>query len=65
MPIYVVNVQQVYQQPMLVRAENEQEAIHKVDGGDGERLDHDLQYSYTLEPDSWTAQVYEEKDEQD
>ena len=61
MPFYIVNVQQVYQQPVLVRADNEQDAIQKVDAGAGEELDHHHTYSYTLDPGTWTAQVYEDE----
>lgn len=60
MLIYVVNVQQVYSQPVLVRADNEQDAIQKVDTGEGEELDQHAQYAYTLDPGTWTVQLYEE-----
>ena len=36
----------------------------KVDGGQGEELDHHLQYSYTLAPGTWTEQMYEDEQEQ-
>ena len=61
MPIYVVHVQQVYEQPVLVQADSEQDAIQRVDGGAGEELDHHLQYSYTLDPGTWAAQLYEDE----
>ena len=64
MPIYVVNVQQVFTQPVLVQAYNEQDAIQKVDAGDGEKLDQHENYVYTLDVDTWTAQVYEDEQEQ-
>ena len=61
MPIFVVQVQEVYNQPVLIRAENEKDAIQKVDDGEGKRLDHHLQYSYTLDSDTWTAQLYDDE----
>ena len=61
MPIYIVQVQHVYTQPVFLRADNEQDAIAKVDAGQGEELDHHHTYSYTLDPDTWTAQVYEDE----
>ena len=64
MPIFIVLVQQVHVQSVLVNAVNEQDAIQKVDAGSGEELDHHMHYSYTLDSDSWTAQVYEDQQEQ-
>ena len=61
MPIFIVEVKEVYSQPVLVRAENEEDAIAKVVSGDGEHLHDHLQYSYTLQSDSWTAQLYDDE----
>lgn len=56
---YYVSVKEVWSQIVEVEAESEDEAIEKVEMGDGNYLegDNDLEYSYTLESDAWG--VYE------
>ncbi len=61
MPTYIVQVQEVYNQPVMVKDVNEKDAIGKAENGEGEYLDDDRQYSYTLESDTWTAQLYEDE----
>ena len=60
MPKFIVRVLEVHYQPILIEADNEEEAIEKVAEGDGE--EEELQYGYTLETDSWTVcELQEEK----
>lgn len=50
---YIVTVKEVHNQDVEIRAKNEQEAIKKVSEGEGEELT--LEYSHTLDTDTWTV----------
>lgn len=53
---FIVFVREVYVQQVLVEAESENEAIKKVRFGEGDHLDNSLEYSHTLDSDTWTAE---------
>lgn len=50
---FIVYQKEVYQQPVHIEAKNEREAIKKVEEGEGEVREEELDYSYTLETDTW------------
>ncbi len=51
-----VSVREVHIQQISVIAESSEEAIHLVEEGEGTPLDNTLEYSHTLETDTWTAE---------
>lgn len=53
---FIVYVREVHIQPYRVLAETPKEAIRLVSDGDGEILDCCLEYSHTLDPDTWTLE---------
>jgi len=50
---FIVYRKEVYQQPVHIEADTEKEAIKKVEDGEGETREEELDYSYTLESDLW------------
>ncbi len=50
---FIVYRKEVYQQAVHVKAKNEMEAIQKVEDGEGIAKEEELDYSYTLETDTW------------
>lgn len=51
---YDVQVREVHVQHMIVEAGSPEEAVKKVRDGDGDQAD--IEYSHTLEPDTWTVE---------
>jgi hypothetical protein len=56
---FIVYVREVHVQQVRIQAESKEEAVKKVEEGDGEFLNNALEYSHSLEPETWT--VEEEK----
>jgi len=52
---FIVNVREVHVQGVEIKAKNKKEAITKVENGEGEYLNNHLDYSHTLEIDTWTV----------
>lgn len=52
---FIVNVREVHIQPFRVEAETRQEAIEIVADGGGDLMEGCLEYSHTLDPDTWTV----------
>ena len=50
---FIVYTKEVYQQPVHIEAETEEEAITRVENGEGIQKPEELDYSYTLERDTW------------
>lgn len=53
---FIVNVREVYIQPYKVEAETNEEAIRIVADGGGDLMEDCLEYSHTLDPDTWTVE---------
>jgi hypothetical protein len=53
---FLVSVREVHVQQFRVEAETENEALIKVSSGDGECLDNALEYSHSLDTDTWTVE---------
>ena len=51
-------VREVWVQPYIVEAENEEEAKELVTGIAG--VEDELEYSHTLDPETWTVEKEEE-----
>jgi hypothetical protein len=52
---YLVSVREVHIQMVEVEAESPEDAKEKVAEGEGRYLDNALEYSHSLEPDTWTV----------
>jgi hypothetical protein len=50
---YCVQMTEVHQQDMFIDAETSEEAIKKVENGEG--IEGELHYDYTLESDEWNV----------
>jgi hypothetical protein len=50
---YIVSVKEVFEQDYIVEAENVEEALDKVEDGDGELLEDTFEYDKTLEKEHW------------
>jgi len=59
---YIVSVREVHIQIVEVRAASPEKAIDLVYKGGGMPLDY-LEYSHTLDQDTWTVEKIEEEDE--
>jgi hypothetical protein len=55
---YIVEVREIHVQKVRVKAESEDHAKELISQGDGDYIDNALEYSDSLEPDTWV--VYEE-----
>lgn len=53
---FIVNLREVHIQPVKIKAKNEQDAIKKVKQGQGDYLEGMLEYSHTLDSDTWTIE---------
>lgn len=53
---YIVRVREVHVQPYRILAETPEEALRLVADGGGDILEADLEYSHTLDPDTWTIE---------
>ena len=56
MPQFIVSVREVHIQGVKLEAKNREEAIRRVRLGEGLYLDNCLEYSHTLDPESWTVE---------
>ncbi len=54
MPTFVVTTREVHKQDVIIHADNEWDAIKRVENGDGEQTER-TEYDYTLESDTWTV----------
>ena len=55
MNAYIVTIEEVHKQHIKVFADSEEEAINRVEDGEGEE-DGAPEYSYTLDKDTWQAE---------
>ena len=55
---FIVVVKEVWIQPVSVEAKSAQEAIRKVEDGEGTSLEDQFEYSHTLDSETWS--VYSE-----
>jgi|CXWL01.1.fsa_nt_gi hypothetical protein len=62
MPQFIVNVREVHVQPYLIEAATLDEAITKVEEGEGDILEAGFEYSHTLETDSWDGHEAEKSE---
>lgn len=53
---FIVYVREVHVQAVEVFADSPEAAKKAVQDGEGETLDDCLEYSHTLEPDTWTVE---------
>ncbi len=53
---FIVYVREVHVQAMEVRADTPEEAKKLVEAGEGDALDDCLEYSHTLDSDTWTVE---------
>jgi hypothetical protein len=56
MPKFIVTKREVWTQGVEVDANNEADAIRKVDQGDGEIIESLFEYGHSLKADQWTAE---------
>ncbi len=56
MPKYIVCVREVHIQMVEVEADSEESAKKAVQDGGGDFLDNALEYSHTLDPETWTVE---------
>ena len=56
MKTFNVFVREVHIQTVKVTAKNEKEAISKVKDGEGDYIDGALEYSHTLDSDTWSVE---------
>jgi len=54
MPEYIVSVMEVHRQDVQLQADSPEYAVMKVREGEGD-FDAVAQYSYTLDPETWTV----------
>ena len=53
---FLVNVKEVWVQPVLVEAETKEEAIEAVAEGGGTYIEDRFRYSHTKDPDTWNVE---------
>lgn len=53
---YKVLIREVHIQPYSVEAEDEKEAKAIVSNGEGSIIEEELEYSHTLDPETWTVE---------
>ena len=53
---YCIGVREVWIQLVTIEAESEVEAIDAIAGGDGEQAEEGIEYSHTLDPETWTVE---------
>lgn len=51
MPTFVVTTREVHKQDVVINADNEWDAIKRVENGEGNTMT--TEYDYTLESDTW------------
>jgi len=52
---YIVEVREVWVQPVEVEASSEEEAKKKVQQGEGTALEDRFEFSHTLDPEYWSV----------
>lgn len=60
MKIYRVFVKEVWVQAFDIEAESKEEAIKLITEGDGDIVQDELDYSHSLDPDTWTVEELDE-----
>ncbi len=60
---YIVKIKEVHNSYVMVKANNGEEALKAVEEGNGEEFD--LQYDYTLDPETWSIEDYFDDEEFD
>ena len=58
---FIVEVREVWIQPVEIEAVSEKEAIEKVREGEGKSIEDGFEYSHTLSTDKWTVHELEVK----
>jgi hypothetical protein len=53
MPKFIVNIREVWIQPVIIEADTHQEAIKAVEYGEGEQMGG-MEYSHTRDSSTWT-----------
>lgn len=53
---FIVYVREVWIQAVKIEAATKTDAIEMVANGEGETLDGELEYSHTLDTDTWEAE---------
>jgi hypothetical protein len=61
MPKFIVTKKEIWDQPVIVEAATEKEALEKVWKGEGETMEESFEYSHTMDSASWSTE--EAKDE--
>ena len=62
-PKYKVITKEVWIQPIIVEANNKEEALEIVADGGGEMLSNEFEYSHTQDTDTWEVQENQEATE--
>ena len=52
---YIVGMREIHIQNVEIEAESPEEAIERVADGEGDFVDNSLEYSHTLNTDTWTV----------
>lgn len=60
MKTYRVFVKEVWVQAFDIEAESKEEAIKLITEGDGDIVQDELDYSHSLDPDTWTVEELDE-----
>ncbi len=55
---FLVRKREVWIQYVRITAENEQDAIAKVEDGDGDEEENLFEYSHTMDPDRWDVSEF-------
>lgn len=56
MKTFIVLVKEVHIQPVKIKAMNKNDAIRRVNEDAGEYLEEGIEYSHTLDTETWTVQ---------
>lgn len=56
MKTFTVFVREVHVQEIKVEAKDAEDAMQRVARGEGDAVDNSLEYSHTLDRDTWTAE---------
>ena len=56
---FIVEVREVWIQPVEMEAESEEKAIERVREGEGKSIEDGFEYSHTLSVDKWTVHELE------
>jgi len=53
---YIVTIREVWKQGVEIEATNPEEAIERVLDGEGDQIESLLEYSHTLDSETWTIE---------